>query len=104
MYRPEFRAAVSAMDAAQQRHNQRHPERTAELTSKVLYPRGRYEGEAPLTDEALRQTRNAQPATVACAVGCFDVFQAAGFQPDFTARGVLGVCDWVLHLWGRRAS
>eukprot|EP01105_Mastigella_eilhardi_P020876 TRINITY_DN500_c0_g1_i6.p1 TRINITY_DN500_c0_g1~~TRINITY_DN500_c0_g1_i6.p1 ORF type:complete len:4763 (+),score=1014.87 TRINITY_DN500_c0_g1_i6:363-14651(+) len=81
---PPFRRAVSAMDAAQERAGVATP------VSAVLYPRAPYEGEPPQDATVLNDTRNAQPATVAAALGVYEIFRSAGFEAAFLGGHSLG--------------
>ena len=84
---PPMRAAVSAMDA---QSAAARPKGTP-LVSEVLYPRAAYESEAkPDHDRVLSDTLHSQPATVAVAVGAYDVFKNAGLKADYTAGHSLG--------------
>jgi len=70
----------------------------ATLTEQ-LYPRKPYADEAPMDTKSLTPTELAQPATVACALGCFDILQEAGFNPDMVAGHSLGELA-ALHVAG----
>ena len=81
----------------------------AVLPSEVLYPRAAYKSElavdgAAAKDDAakttlLAQTLHAQPATVAAALGCYDIFTSAGLKVDAVAGHSLGEVA-ALHVGG----
>merc|ERR1719329_1724739 len=62
--------------------------------SVAMYPRPSYENEKKEKDqkdmERLGTALLAQPTTVACSVGTYDIFTKAGFSPDFVAGHSLG--------------
>ena len=81
---PPFRRVVNAMDAAQERAG------VDQVVSSVLYPRAPYEGESPVGSDTINDTRNAQPAIVVAALGVYDIFANAGFEPAFLGGHSLG--------------
>eukprot|EP00451_Oxyrrhis_marina_P054253 CAMPEP_0204506614 /NCGR_PEP_ID=MMETSP0471-20130131/109330_1 /ASSEMBLY_ACC=CAM_ASM_000602 /TAXON_ID=2969 /ORGANISM="Oxyrrhis marina" /LENGTH=3079 /DNA_ID=CAMNT_0051511623 /DNA_START=34 /DNA_END=9271 /DNA_ORIENTATION=+ len=84
---PEFRKAVSSMDA---KSEVARPASTP-LVSEVLYPRGAYACEEdPQHDRVLADTLHSQPTTVAVAVGAYEILAGAGLKADFAAGHSLG--------------
>ena len=67
--------------------------------SELLYPRAPYADEQPLESSVLTPTQVAQPATVACSLGAYDILAGAGFSPDFVAGHSLGELS-ALHAAG----
>ena len=61
-------------------------------TSDAVYPRAAYEGEGASKQKELDDlvTTYAQPAIVACSVGSYEIFKAAGFKADVFAGHSLG--------------
>lgn len=84
---PTFRNSVVAMDKAGDAI-------CGNTASSAMYPRPSYENEKATKDEKDKQNLGssllAQPTTVACSVGTYDIFTAAGFKPDFVAGHSLG--------------
>ena len=84
---PTFRNSVVAMDKAGDAI-------CGNTASGAMYPRPSYKNEKATKD--LQDTKNlassllAQPTTVACSVGTYDIFTSAGFTPDFVAGHSLG--------------
>ena len=87
MHWPTFRNSVVAMDKA-------GDEVCGTTASSAMYPREGYAYEKVAKDkkdtETLGSSLMAQPTTVACSVGTYDIFTKAGFSPDFCAGHSLG--------------
>ena len=86
---PQMRSSIAAMD---EHGVATRPEGTP-LVSQVIYPRGAYKSETAADTESeavLQDTLHSQPATVAVAVGAFEIFKAAGLEPNFAAGHSLG--------------
>ena len=60
--------------------------------SAALYPRAAYSSEEKAKEAAdkRRLVKLAAPTTVACSIGSYDIFNLAGFKPDFVAGHSLG--------------
>ena len=69
---PTFREQVQAFDNAGMSI-------CGKKASEVIYPRKPYSAEPALDPSQLNTTFYAQPATVGCSLGAYEIFKKAGF-------------------------